>query len=101
MLLVSNDTVSKLHVLTKATCQRLAQQSDILLLQILIHVHTRYLYEKSPAVFVVTFEDDWREPRSELLLRDVVLNQTKAVVPKRLWIVYHAALLTFLFKLVT
>ena len=93
MLFICDDTISKLNVLTKASCQRLAQQSHIVLLQILIHVHTRYLYEKSPAVLVVILEDDWREPRSELLLRDVVLNQTKAVVPKRLWIIYLAALL--------
>ena len=91
MLLVSHHTIVQLYICTKTTTEHLAQQCHIVLLQILVHIHTRYLYEESPAVFIVMLESYWREPCSKLLLRDVFLNQTKAVVPKRLWICFHAA----------
>ena len=67
-----------------------------MLLQILIHVPARYLYEESPVVVVVFLEDDRREPCSELLLGDVALDELKAVVPKRLWIISHAAIVVLL-----
>ena len=91
VLLVGHHTIVQLDICTETTTEHLAQQCHIVLLQILVHVHTRYLHEESPAVFVVVLEGYWREPCSELLLRDVLLNQTKAVVPKRLWICFHAA----------
>ena len=67
-----------------------------MLLQILIHIPARHLYEESPAVVVVFLEDDRREPCSELLLGDVVFYELKAVVPKRLWIISHAAIVVLL-----
>ena len=95
MLLVGNHTIGQLHILSETARQHFAQQVHIVLLQVLVHVHTRYLYEQSPTLRIVFLEYDGREPCFILLLRDVVLNQTKAVVPKRLWIIYHAALLFF------
>lgn len=97
MLLIGKHTIGQLHALSEATRQHLTQQAHIVLLQIFVHVHARYLYAESPAVVVVLLEDDRREPGPILLLGDVFLNQSKAVVPKRLWIIYHAALLVFLF----
>ena len=91
ILLVNNDTIVKLYVSTKATLEYLIHQSHIVLLQILIHIPTRHLYEESSAVFVIMLENNGREPCLILLLCDDVLNQVKAVVPKRLWIIYHAA----------
>ena len=96
VLLINDDAIVQLHIIAKTTTQHLAQQVDVVLLQILIHIPARYLYEESPAVFVIFLEDDWREPCSELLLRDVVLDDLKAVVPKRLWIHFHAAIAVFL-----
>ena len=96
MLLVDHDTIVELYAIAKTTTQHLTQQVDVVLLQILIHIPARYLHEESPAVFVVLFEDDWREPCSELLLRDVVLDELKAVVPKRLWIHFHTAIVVLL-----
>ena len=96
MLLVDHNTIVELYAIAKTTTQHLAQQVNVVLLQILIHIPARYLYEESPAVFVVLLEDDWREPCSELLLRDVVLDELKAVVPKRLWIHFHTAIVVLL-----
>ena len=96
VLLVGYHAIVQLYILAKTTTKHLAQQHHIVLFQIFVHVHTRYLHEESPAVFIVVLEDDRREPCSVLLLSDVFLNQMKAVVPKRLWIFFHAAVVVLL-----
>ena len=92
VLNVHHHTIGQLDVLPETAGQHFAQQAHIVLLQILIHVPARHLYEESPRLFVVVLEDDGREPCFVLLLSDDLPDEFKAVVPKRLWIVYHAAL---------
>ena len=76
VLLIRYDTVLQLDALTETACEHLAQQGHIVLLQVFVHVHARYLYEERPALVVEVLENDRREPSPILLLIDNVPNES-------------------------
>ena len=81
MGLVSNDTVGQLDTMTKATGKDRGQQTDIVLLQVLIEECAGYLQKQRLRVGIIRLKDEGLEPCIILLLFDVLLYQSQGAVP--------------------
>ena len=89
VLLVGHNPIGQPHVGIEALSQCPAHQVDVVLLQVLVDVRAWNLNEQRVLRVVVRLEDDRLEPRFVGLLLNVLPNQMKAVVPKRLMTFLH------------
>lgn len=81
MGLVGNDTVGQLDTMAKATGKDRGQQTDIVLLQVLIEECAGYLQKQRLRVGIIRLKDEGLEPCVILLLFDVLLYQSQGAVP--------------------
>ena len=75
-------TIGQTNTITEVLMQYLTQQVHEVCLQVLIEEGTRNPHQQSLRSRLVRLEDDGLEPRIIVLLRDILTDERKTIVPK-------------------